>query len=263
MSSTPRPKRGALDSLVSKITKRPRSHTTTPEPASSSNNATQISNDLRETSQIQSATPVPRDMLTTPPSPIGDSVMRGLPLPSFHKPAPVAGPRTPASQKNTANRPRLQRVGAALKDLSQSAGVFPPLQAIITDVISCFDTLKRTQIDPVYETEYEALLQELQMLSGSLAYHVPRSNSAHMSDYEMTHRLHRLIAKQTEVIKKWQDQPIERNLDKAEQYQQEILRAYRGIESAFRQLQTDATLDIWSSVGEQTVVRWNMFTGRY
>ncbi|QRW17360.1 peptidase C14 [Rhizoctonia solani] len=231
MSSTPRPKRGALDSLVSKITKRPRSHTTTPEPASSSNNATQISNDLRETSQIQSATPVPRDMLTTPPSPIGTV--------------------TPASQKNTANRPRLQRVGAALKDLSQSAGVFPPLQAIITDVISCFDTLKRTQIDPVYETEYEALLQELQMLSGSLAYHVPRSNSAHMSD--CTTRMKKLIAKQTEVIKKWQDQPIERNLDKAEQYQQEILRAYRGIESAFRQLQTDATLDIWSSVGEQTV----------
>ncbi|KAF8751847.1 Encoded by [Rhizoctonia solani] len=177
---------------------------------------------------MQSSTPVPRDMSTTPPPAIEDSVIR-------------------ASQKNTANRPRLQRVGAALKDLSQSAGVFPPLQAVITDVISCFETLK---IDPGYETEYEALLQELQALSGSLAYHVPRSNSAHMSD--CITRMKRSIEKQTELIKKRRDQPIERNMDKAEQYQKEVLAAYRGIESAFRQLQTDATMDIWSSVAEQT-----------
>ncbi|KAF8703059.1 hypothetical protein RHS03_06300, partial [Rhizoctonia solani] len=142
MSSTPRAKRGALDSLVSKITKRPLSNATTPEPASSSNNTTQTSNALGETSQMQSSTPVPRDMSTTPPPAIEDSVIRGPSSPSLHGPTSVAGPRTPASQKNTANRPRLQRVGAALKDLSQSAGVFPPLQAVITDVISCFETLK-------------------------------------------------------------------------------------------------------------------------
>ncbi|KAF8676950.1 WD40 repeat-like protein [Rhizoctonia solani] len=247
MSSTPRAKRGALDSLVSKITKRPRSNATTPEPASSSNNTTQTSNASGETSQMQSSTPVPRDMSTTPPPAIEDGVIRGPSSPSLHGPTSVAGPRTPASQKNTANRPRLQRVGAALKDLSQSAGVFPPLQAVITDVISCFETLK---IDPGYETEYEALLQELQALSGSLAYHVPRSNSAHMSD--CITRMKRSIEKQTEVIKKRRDQPIERNMDKAEQYRKEVLAAYRGIESAFRQLQTDATMDIWSSVTEQT-----------
>ncbi|KAF8747850.1 Encoded by [Rhizoctonia solani] len=150
-------------------------------------------------------------MSTTPPPAIEDSVIR-----------------TPASQKNTAKGPRLQRVGAALKDLSQSAGVFPPLQAVITDVISCFETLK---IDPGYETEYEALLQELQALSGSLAYHVPRSNSAHMSD--CITRMKRSIEKQTEVIKKWRDQPIERNMDKAEQYRKEVLAAYRGLRAPF------------------------------
>ncbi|GAB1526235.1 hypothetical protein RhiTH_009402 [Rhizoctonia solani] len=247
MSSTPRAKRGPLDCWVSKIAKRPRSNVTTPEPASSSNNATQTSNASGETSQMQSATPVPRDMSTAPPPAIEDSIRGGLTPSSPHESAPVAGPRTPASQKNTAKRPRLQRVGAALKDLSQSTGVFPPLQAVITDVISCFETLK---IDPGYETEYEALLQELQALSGSLAYHVPRSNSAHMSD--CITRMKRSIEKQTEVIKKWRDQPIERNMDKAEQYRKEVLAAYRGIESAFRQLQTDATMDIWSSVVEQT-----------
>ncbi|KAF8696469.1 WD40 repeat-like protein, partial [Rhizoctonia solani] len=252
MSSTPRTKRGPLDSWVSKITKRPRSNATSPEPISSSSNANQISNDLQETSQTQSATPVPCDTSTTPRPTVQDSVMGGLTPPSSHGPVPIAWPGTPASRKHTANRPRLRRVGAALKDLSQSAGIFPPFQAIITDVISCFETLK---IDPGYETEYEALLQELQTLSDSLAYHVPRSNSAHMSD--CITRMKRSIAKQTEVIKKRQDQPIERNLDKAEQYRKEVLTAYRGIESAFRQLQTDAIVDIWSSVAEQTVVRWN------
>ncbi|KAF8748587.1 Encoded by [Rhizoctonia solani] len=248
MSSTPpRNKWGRFDFWVSKIKKHPRSNAETPDPTPSSRNATQTSNALGGTSRMQSTTPVPHDMSTTPPPTIEDSVTGGLTPPSLHEQASFVGPRTPDFQKNTADRPRFQHVGAALKGLCQSAGVFPPLQAIITDVISCFETL---EIDSTYETEYEALLLELQTLSDSLAYHVPRSNSAHMSD--CITRMKKSIAKQTEVIKKRRDQPLERNLEKAEQYRQEVLRAYRGIESAFRQLQTDATMDIWSSVGEQT-----------
>ncbi|KAF8716673.1 WD domain, G-beta repeat, partial [Rhizoctonia solani] len=248
MSSTPpRNKWGRFDSWVSKIKKYPRSNAKTPDPTPSSRNATQTSNALGETSRMQSTTPVPHDMSTTPPPTIEDSVTGGLTPPSLHEQASFVGPRTPDFQKNTADRPRFQHVGVALKGLCQSAGVFPPLQAIITDVISCFETL---EIDSTYETEYEALLLELQTLSDSLAYHVPSSNSAHMSD--CITRMKKSIAKQTEVIKKRRDQPLERNLEKAEQYRQEVLRAYRGIESAFRQLQTDATMDIWSSVGEQT-----------
>ncbi|ELU38086.1 cytochrome P450 [Rhizoctonia solani AG-1 IA] len=180
MSSTPpRNKWGRFDSWVSKIKKHPRSNAKTPDPTPGSSNATQTSNALGETSRMQSTTPVPHDMSTTPPPTIEDSVTGGLTPPSLHEQASFVGPRTPDFQKNTADRPRFQHVGVALKGLCQSAGVFPPLQAIITDVISCFETL---EIDSTYETEYEALLLELQTLSDSLAYHVPRSNSAHMSD---------------------------------------------------------------------------------
>ncbi|KAF8750321.1 WD40 repeat-like protein [Rhizoctonia solani] len=129
----------------------------------------------------------------------------------------------------------------ALKVFRQGVGLFPPLQATIDDVISCFDTL---EIDPGYKTEYEELLLELEALSQTLANHVRKSNPAHMSDFIT--RMRRSIAKQIKVIEKKRDQPIERNIAKAEQDQREVLRAYHGSRGR------SANYKVWSSVEEQT-----------
>ncbi|CAE6404198.1 unnamed protein product [Rhizoctonia solani] len=249
MSSTPRPKRGPLDFLAPQTTKRPRSHATTPEPAAGDDNATQVSGpSSSEVPHVGPAATASRDMSTSPPPPIEDSPMQTLAQSSHHEATSATGSGVKTSREKSADGALPKRVSKALKVFRQGVGLFPPLQATIDDVISCFDTL---EIDPGYKTEYEGLLLELETLSQTLANHVQKSNPAHMSDFIT--RMRRSIAKQMKVIEKKRDQPIERNIAKAEQDQREVLRAYRGIERAFRQLQADATMNVWSNVEEQTV----------
>ncbi|GAB1526821.1 hypothetical protein RhiTH_009993 [Rhizoctonia solani] len=200
MSSTPRPKRGPLDFLAPQTTKRPRSHATTPEPSAGADNATQVSGpSLSEVPHVGPAATASRDMSTTPPPPIEDSPMRTVAQSSHHATTSATGSRVKAPREKPADGALPKRVSKALKVFRQGVGLFPPLQATIDDVISCFDTLENE-----------------------------------------------------EVIEKKRDQPVERNIAKAEQDQREVLRAYRGIERAFRQLQADATMRVWSSVEEQT-----------
>ncbi|KAF8733634.1 WD40 repeat-like protein, partial [Rhizoctonia solani] len=246
MSSRPHTKRGLLDPVISSISKRPRSRATTPEPASGTSNATQASNASDEARQMQPTTTNPCDMSATPPPATADSTIRALSPPPHDEPASAGDHRATATDQNPTGGPLLKRVGTALKAFRHSAGAFPPLQATIDDVISCFETLK---IEPEYQREYDALLLELESLSETLVHHLQKSSSAHMSD--CTDGVHRSIEKQTDVIKKRRDQPPERKLTKAAQDENEVLSAYRGIERAFRQLQTDAGLSVWSIVEKQ------------
>ncbi|KAF8703150.1 WD40 repeat-like protein, partial [Rhizoctonia solani] len=248
MSSTPRPKRGPLDFLAPKTTKRPRSRATTPEPASGANNLTHISSaSSSEVPHIGPAATVSRDMSTSPPPPIEDSPMQNLAQSSHHEATSATGSGVKTSREKSADGALPKRVSKALKVFRQGVGLFPPLQVAVDDVISCLEAL---EIDPGYKTEYEELLLELETLSQTLANHVQKSNPAHMSDFIT--RMKKSITEQMKVIEKKRGQPIERNIAKAEQDQREVLRAYHGIERAFRQLQADATMRVWSSVEEQT-----------
>ncbi|KAF8750308.1 WD40 repeat-like protein [Rhizoctonia solani] len=208
-----------------------------PEPASGTSNATQASNASDEARQMQPTTTNPCDMSTTPPPAGTDSTIRALSLPPHDEPASAGEHRATATDQNPTGEPLLKRVGTALKAFRHGAGAFPPLQATIDDVISCFEILK---IEPEYQREYGTLLLELETLSETLVHHLQKPSSAHIS-----------IEKQTDVIKKRRDQPPERKLAKAAQDQHEVLSAYRGIERAFRQLQTDAGLSVWSIVEKQ------------
>ncbi|KAF8750412.1 WD40 repeat-like protein [Rhizoctonia solani] len=186
---------------------------------------------------MQPANTVPRDRMSTPPPAIADSIM-GTPAPPLPQdPSNTTSSGVTTAQKKSTDGPLLKRVGTALKAFRHGAGAFPPLQATIDDVISCFETLK---IEPEYQREYDALLLELESMSETLVHHLQSSSSAHMS-----------IVKQTDVIKKRRDQPPERKLTKAAQDENEVLSAYRGIERAFRQLQTDAGLSVWNIVEKQ------------
>ncbi|CAE6357765.1 unnamed protein product [Rhizoctonia solani] len=210
MSSTPGNKRGLLDPLVPMFAKRQKSRPPTPDPSSNTNNVDQSPDVSSEAPQMQPANTVPRDRMSTPPPAIADSIM-GAPAPPLPQdPSNTTGSGVITAQKKSTDGPLLKRVGTALKAFRHGAGAFPPLQATIDDVISCFETLK---IEPEYQRES--------------------------------------IVKQTDVIKKRRDQPPERKLTKAAQDENEVLSAYRGIERAFRQLQTDAGLSVWNIVEKQ------------
>ncbi|KAF8733633.1 WD domain, G-beta repeat, partial [Rhizoctonia solani] len=237
MSSTPGNKRGLLDPLVPMFAKRQKSRPPTPDPSSNTSGVDQSQDVSSEAPQMQPANTVPHDRTITPPPAIADSIM-GTPAP----PPPQESSNATSSGVTTAKKkstdgPLLKRVGTALKAFRHGAGAFPPLQATIDDVISCFETLK---IEPQYQREYDALLLELESLSETLLHRLQSSSSAHIS-----------IEKQTDVIKKRRDRPPERKLTKAAQDENEVLSAYRGIERAFRQLQTDAGLSVWSIVEKQ------------
>ncbi|KAF8737166.1 WD40 repeat-like protein, partial [Rhizoctonia solani] len=237
MSSTPGNKRGLLDPLVPMFAKRQKSRPPTPDPSSNTNNVDQSPDGSSEAPQMQPANTTPRDRMSTPPPAIADSIM-GTPAPPLPQdPSNTTGSGVIAAQKKSTDGPLLKRVGTALKAFRHGAGAFPPLQATIDDVISCFKTLK---IEPEYQREYGTLLLELESLSETLVHHLQSSSSAHMS-----------IVKQTDVIRKRRDQPPERKLTKAAQDENEVLSAYRGIERAFRQLQTDAGLSVWNIVEKQ------------
>ncbi|KAF8748080.1 Vegetative incompatibility protein het-e-1 [Rhizoctonia solani] len=233
MSSRPHIKRGLLDPLISSVSKRPQLHATTPEPASGPSN----SNASHEALQIQPTTMNPCNMLATPLPATVDSTIRALNPPPHDELASTGEHRATATDQSPTGGPLLKRVGTALKAFCHGAGAFPPLQATIDDVISCFETLK---IEPEYQREYNALLLELELLSETLVHHLQSSSSAHMS-----------IVKQTNVIKKRRDQPQERKLAKDAQDENEVLSAYHGIKRAFRQLQTNAGLSVWSIVEKQ------------
>ncbi|GAB1526840.1 hypothetical protein RhiTH_010012 [Rhizoctonia solani] len=246
MSSTPGNKRGLLDPLVPMFAKRQKSRPPTPDPSSNTNNVDQSPDVSSEAPQMQPANTVPRDRMSTPPPAIADSIM-GTPAPPLPQdPSNTTSSGVTTAQKKSTDGPLLKRVGTALKAFRHGAGAFPPLQATIDDVISCFETLK---IEPEYQREYDALLLELESLSETLVHHLQSSSSAHMSD--CITRMRRSIVKQTDVIKKRRDQPPERKLTKAAQDENEVLSAYRGIERAFRQLQTDAGLSVWNIVEKQ------------
>ncbi|KAF8703122.1 WD40 repeat-like protein, partial [Rhizoctonia solani] len=231
MSSTPGNKRGLLDPLVPMFAKRQKSRPPTPDLSSNTNNVDQSPDVSSEAPQMQPANTVPRDRMSTPPPAIADSIM-GTPAPPLPQdPSNTTSSGVTTAQKKSTDGPLLKRVGTALKAFRHGAGAFPPLQATIDDVISCFETLK---IEPEYQREYDALLLELESLSETL-----------------THEVHRSIVKQTDVIKKRRDRPPERKLTKAAQDENEVLSAYRGIERAFRQLQTDAGLSVWNIVEKQ------------
>ncbi|KAF8676550.1 WD domain, G-beta repeat [Rhizoctonia solani] len=208
MSSTPGNKRGLLDPLVPMFAKRQKSRPPTPDPSSHTNNVDQSLDVSSEAPQMQPATTVPPDRISTPPPTIADSIMGTPAPPLLQEPSNATGSGVATAQKRSTDGPLLKRVGTALQAFRHGAGAFPPLQATIDDVISCFETLK-------------------------------------------THEVHRSIEKQTNVIKKRRDQPSGRKLAKAAQDQHEVLSAYRGIERAFRQLQTDAGLSVWSIVEKQ------------
>ncbi|CAE6452618.1 unnamed protein product [Rhizoctonia solani] len=169
------------------------------------------------------------------------------PAPKLDRPASVMGTATtsgrvhPAEPKSSV----LQALNNALSSLYQGAEVFPPLQAAIGGVISCVEAI---QFSSKHASEFEEIALSLTALSSSLARHLQESKSARMSEFITN--MAASVDEQVKIISKKREHRIGRYLIAAEQDEDEILRGYKRIEGILKQLQTEASLKIWSTVDE-------------
>ncbi|CAE6487951.1 unnamed protein product [Rhizoctonia solani] len=247
MFSTPGKKRGLLDSAVHKVKNLIRSGRTTPEPTSNPKHDVQhSSHPLCEPPQLQASNKTSCDISRSPLLSAKESSLEGPVLPSHHRSACIAISAVAAIQIDQTSALLLNRASEALKVVREGAGVFPPFQAAIDEVILCLEGI---QIDSKHSGEYDRMLSSLGALGDTLDFHMQKSNPLRMSG--CIAKMTKSINEQTHIIKGRQDLSTKRKVAKAEQDDEDIMNAYRRIEAAFQQLQTEAILSVWGIVDEQ------------
>ncbi|CCO34288.1 hypothetical protein BN14_08383 [Rhizoctonia solani AG-1 IB] len=134
---------------------------------------------------------------------------------------------------------------SALRILSQCATVFPPLQAAVQGLIVSVDAMNPSS---KHRVEYTEIAAHLTAMSTSLARHLQESKSTRMP--ECIERVSISVKQQADIIASKQRSGVGHHLDQARKEDDEIINAYRRIESLFRLLQADTTLSVWNTVDE-------------
>ncbi|CCO36406.1 Vegetative incompatibility protein HET-E-1 [Rhizoctonia solani AG-1 IB] len=106
-------------------------------------------------------------------------------------------------------------------------------------------------LSPKHRVEYKELTESIASLSISLSQHLEESKSASMTEF--VERMSIAVKEQTEIIASKQRNGAGRDLAQAQEDQDEVINAFRRIESLFRQLQSDASLSVWNTVDEHHV----------
>ncbi|KAF8725293.1 WD40 repeat-like protein, partial [Rhizoctonia solani] len=136
-----------------------------------------------------------------------------------------------SSYRPTPSQPAQAGLAGALRAIQRGTAAFPPLQAVIGELISCVEAVK---ISSVHRREYEELAASLEAASDSLARHQQESRSVRTS--ELIERISMLVAEQVAIITKKQGRAKGRYVAEAEQDEADILSAYRRIDGLLRQL---------------------------
>ncbi|CAE6402362.1 unnamed protein product [Rhizoctonia solani] len=154
-----------------------------------------------------------------------------------------------SSYRPTPSQPAQAGLAGALRAIQRGTAAFPPLQAVIGELISCVEAVKISSID---RREYEELAATLEAASDSLSRHQQESRSVRTS--ELIERISMLVAEQVAIIKKKQGRAKGRYVAEAEQDEADILSAYRRIDGLFRQLSADATLNLCHTIDQQHII---------
>ncbi|CAE6479318.1 unnamed protein product, partial [Rhizoctonia solani] len=139
----------------------------------------------------------------------------------------------------------LNGIRIALKFLSESAQMFPPLLAATNAFASCLDFLETAA---KIHKEYQDIAAELEALSFLVMRYLEGSKSFRMSN--CVANIANLIEQQAELIKQKHNRVLGGRLIEAQLDQQELIRCYRRIEALFRQLQIDMQLSMWDTINE-------------
>ncbi|GAB1527261.1 hypothetical protein RhiTH_010436 [Rhizoctonia solani] len=153
------------------------------------------------------------------------------------------------SYRPTPGQPVQAGLIGALRAIHKPAAAFPPLQAVISDLISCVEAV---EISSAHHREYEELAASLKAASDSLARHQQESRSVRTS--ELIERISMLVAEQVAIITKKQGRAKGRYVAEAEQDEADILSAYRRIDGLLRQLSADATLNLCHTIDQQHII---------
>ncbi|GAB1528149.1 hypothetical protein RhiTH_011340 [Rhizoctonia solani] len=136
----------------------------------------------------------------------------------------------------------------ALRAIHKPTAAFPPLQAVIGELISCVEAV---EISSVHRREYEELAASLKAASDSLARHQQESRSVRTS--ELIERISILIEEQVAIIANKRGHTKARYVAIAEQDEADVLSAYRRIDALFRQLSADVALSLCHRMDQQHI----------
>ncbi|KAF8746895.1 WD40 repeat-like protein, partial [Rhizoctonia solani] len=153
---------------------------------------------------------------------------------------------------------------ASLKKLKGMARLIPSVADAAGVLLDCFDTIEAAAKS---QQDYEDLATELAALSDTLtqqiegmgseavskcasgvAQYVRVPNTQTMSDRDIS-----AIERQAEEIKKKRGRGKERRLQQASSDEEDVMRHYRRIESLFRQLQANLSMNTWSVANDLMV----------
>ncbi|EUC62299.1 vegetative incompatibility protein HET-E-1, putative [Rhizoctonia solani AG-3 Rhs1AP] len=137
---------------------------------------------------------------------------------------------------------------STLKALKLTLKAFPPLEAIATQLLDCFDDMKSTE---KYRKEYLDLAKSLERTLRRLNEHIPLANPGGMSDE--VNRIVSEIQGQIDNIKKQKNHGTLRRMVQVRKDTDELMRCHRQIEVLFAQLQVDLSIGTHSIVDETLV----------
>ncbi|CEL56612.1 Vegetative incompatibility protein HET-E-1 OS=Podospora anserina GN=HET-E1 PE=4 SV=1 [Rhizoctonia solani AG-1 IB] len=226
MSSPPPKKRSIRASIAHRLTK---------FASFKSPNDTQGTRDEPSGAAPRATSPVP-SVSSLPPGSPNDSSSGAM----------TTGTCTTTLTPDPVETSALDYLANALRVLSQSAAMFPPLQAAVQGLIMCVDAMNPSSKNRV---DYKEMAANLAAMSTSLSRHLQESKSTRMS--ECVERVSISVKEQANIIASKQGRGVGHYLAQAHKDQDEIMNAYRRIESLFRQLQCDVTLSVWNTIDEQ------------
>ncbi|CAE6447568.1 unnamed protein product [Rhizoctonia solani] len=227
MSSSPgSPKKNRMRSLLANSFRRPRSQ--------SHSHSSSVPNEGARLGSAQSGTP--------------SAINAAVSLSS-------AGPNIPStSEPDSAKLGRARGKAAlagfrtSLEVLRDNAGVFPPLSSAAGILLSCIEGIETAGRN---QQEYENLWIELTRSAEFLSQRMQGAGSLPVSNSFLN--ISKSIEQQAQEIETKLAKKTGGRVRKTIIEEEEILGQYRRVESLFRQLQTDASMSIWSIVNSQLV----------
>ncbi|GAB1524878.1 hypothetical protein RhiTH_008034 [Rhizoctonia solani] len=153
---------------------------------------------------------------------------------------------------------------ASLNKLKGIARLIPSVADAAGVLLDCFDTIEAAAKS---QQDYEDLATELAVLSDILAQQIEGMGSEAVSKcvsgvaqyvrvpntQAMTDRDISAIGRQAEEIKKKRGRAKERRLQQASSDEKDVMRHYRRIQSLFRQLQANLSMNTWSVANDLMV----------
>ncbi|CEL59094.1 hypothetical protein RSOLAG1IB_09082 [Rhizoctonia solani AG-1 IB] len=178
-----------------------------------------------------------------PPTAMLNPPTEGSSLQADEAPAPSA-----TSEPTPGMNKAWEALRWSLKKLADTSRAVAPIADAAKVILDCFDTIEAAAKN---QEDYQELAAELNSLSETLADQVDKMPSEAVS--KCVSGVARGIARQAEEIKNKAERGSERRLWAASSDEEDVVRRYRRIQSLFRQLQANLSMNTWSNTHDLLV----------